>query len=169
MGKWGTGKVEKECLKCNKVFLGRKDRLGKFCSKSCGSSFKPKRYLRIWKKCQVCFLEFEVKKYREKTALYCSSLCRQKRMPKKENHPNWKGGIARTWKSKNIIKRLVQQKGKCEMCRSVKFLQGHHVIPYSEDKNLIEDENNIQILCINCHALQHPKISSFILKGDCHE
>ena len=46
------------------------------------------------------------------------------------------------------------------------LLQGHHIKPYSEFPELGCDENNIVILCISCHAFQHPEISIFILKGD---
>src|SRR5574343_1637946 len=94
MGKHGTGKILKICLKCNKEFYARVDRIGKFCSKSCSSASKPKRYLRQEKICAICNKSFIVKRYRLETALYCSTECRRKNMPSKENHINWKGGIS---------------------------------------------------------------------------
>lgn len=169
MGKWGTGKVLKKCIQCEKEFLARQDRLGKFCSRSCGSKNKPKRYLRIKKKCMVCLKEFEVKRYRIYSALYCSYECRRKMMPKKENHVNWKGGKGRTWNSKSLIKKLIMIKGKCDLCGCVDNLQGHHVIPYSKDKDLQECKDNIRVLCIKCHSNQHPGMEAFILKGKYHE
>lgn len=169
MGKWGTGKEEKKCNKCAKVFLARKDRPGLFCSKSCAASCRKQISFKIEKNCEVCLKLFIVKRYRVNTALYCSVDCRRKRMPKKDSHPNWKGGISRTWLSKRIIKNLIKEKGECEMCKSTKNLQGHHIIPYSINKDLQEDPNNIQILCRLCHAAKHPSLANFILKGDYHE
>src|SRR5271163_1226549 len=110
MGEWGSGKVKRTCRYCNKEFEARHDRPGIYCSRSCGSSGKPKINLRIGKRCAVCNEEFIIKRYRQESALYCSVECRRKRMPKKESHPNWKGGIARTWLSKKIIKQLIKDK-----------------------------------------------------------
>lgn len=169
MGKWGTGKILRICKQCDKKFHSRHDRLGYFCSKSCAGKNKPKKYLRVIKICDVCLKDFEVKKYRENSALYCSNECRRKRMPSKENHVNWKGGIVRTWESKVLIKRLIKLRKECENCHSKKYLQGHHVIPYSKNKELQSCENNIQILCRLCHAKKHPEISNFILKGIIYE
>lgn len=169
MGKWGTGKILKICFRCKKEFYARKDRLGKFCSRSCGSAFKPKVYLRIWKKCEVCSSDFEIKRYRKDSALYCSVGCRRKRMPAKESHPRWKGGLDRTWESKALIKKLIKEKGKCEECNSKNELQGHHIVEYSKNKVLGNEITNIKILCIQCHAKKHPQISNFILKGKKYE
>ncbi len=168
MGKHGFGKVFKICEFCKKEFYARRDRMGKFCSKSCSSSLKPKRYLRIFRKCIICDISYEIKLYRKNISLYCSNGCRRRGMPKKEMHSNWKGGFSRTWKSRGVIKKLIKLKNKCEKCFSTKNLQGHHIIHYSKDKTLREDENNIQILCIYCHAKEHPNISKFILKGEVH-
>lgn len=169
MGKWGTGKEERKCNKCGKEFLARKDRPGLYCSKSCASSCKKQKNFRIEKNCEVCLKAFIVKRYRINTALYCSSECRRMRMPKKENHPNWKGGISRTWLSKKIIKDLIEERKECNMCKSTKYLQGHHIIPCSVNKDLQENPSNIEILCRSCHAKKHPLLTNFILKGNYHE
>lgn len=169
MGKWGTGKILKNCEHCKIQFYARHDRLGKYCSKSCSSSHTPKRYLRVKKNCKVCGVEYEIKRYRINTSLYCSIQCRKKQMPSKEKHPNWKGGISnRTYESKKIIKKLILEVGKCEECGVLENLQGHHKIPYSENKELREDINNIQVLCVLCHSNKHPMHSNFILKGIYH-
>lgn len=169
MGKWGTGKIIKICEFCKKEFHSRVDRIGKYCSKSCGSSGKPKRFLRVKKNCDVCLKEYEIKLHRKDISKYCSHECRRKMMPKKENHPRWKGGVSRTWGSRKMIKKMKRVIGKCEICEVKENLQGHHVIRYSECNDLREEEKNIQILCIKCHAKQHPEIGNFILRGLVHE
>lgn len=70
---------------------------------------------------------------------------------------------------KKIIKKLIKEKGICDMCKSDKYLQGHHIVPYSSNKDLQEDPNNIQVLCRSCHATKHPLMANFIMKGDHHE
>lgn len=163
MGKHGTGKVLKICLNCSKEFYARKDRIGRFCSKSCCSSFLPKRFLRVKKNCEVCKKEFEIKKYRINTALYCSSECRRTRMPKKENHPSWKGGISeRPYKVRKIIEQIKVVINKCQKCESKDNLQGHHIVPFAERPDLGCDKNNILILCSLCHSKEHPDIENFI-------
>ena len=168
MGKWGTGKLLRKCERCDKEFYSRRDRLGKYCSKSCVSK-KPGKSFKLKMICSVCSNEFTVKRYRKYSALYCSVECRRKRMPSKENHPRWKGGINRTWESKVLIKKLIKMRNKCELCGSIEKLQGHHIVPYSVDESLRSCENNIQILCIKCHANKHPDIEKFILKGIINE
>ena len=168
MGRHGTGKVLKICKFCKKEFLARHDRKGIYCSRSCAGRLKKQIILKIKKICIVCNKEYIIKLYRKEISFYCSSDCRQKNMPKKENHHNWKGGFSRTWSSRNLIKKMIQEKGKCEICSSVINLQGHHIVPYSKDSALREVRGNIQVLCRNCHAIKHPEMSNFILKGYIH-
>jgi len=165
MRKRGTGKISKKCKHCNLEFLARHDRVGLFCSRSCASSCKPKQYFRVNKNCEICSKEFTIKRYRQKSALFCSVECRRAKMPKGESHHFWKGGVARSWSSRQLIKSLIIERGKCEECFSAINLQGHHVIAYSKNKMLQCDVNNIKVLCIRCHARKHPLIENFILKG----
>src|SRR5271163_698376 len=166
MGKHGTGKIEKNCEVCSNIFSGRVDRPSRFCSKSCSSSAKPRLFLRIKKNCLVCGGEFEIKKYRNETALYCSNECRRKRMPSKENHKNWKGGISeRPYEVRKKIKQLLALYGKCSDCAGIDDLQGHHIKPYCDFPELGCNDDNIVILCCHCHAKRHPEIQGFILKG----
>lgn len=166
MGKRGTGKILKMCHKCNEEFYARVDRPGIFCSKSCMGKSIIQKTNKIEKICKICSVNFIVKGYRKDSALYCSNECRRKNMPSKENHVNWKGGVSnRPYNVRKIIKKRISIEGKCRECSSRKLLQGHHIKPYSEFPELGCDENNIIILCINCHALKHPDITDFILKG----
>jgi len=64
------------------------------------------------------------------------------------NNPNWKGGIS--YCRENIFKK--KQK-KCERCgiKEIKVLLVHH-----KDRNRKNNKiENIEILCRNCHILEH--------------
>lgn len=169
MGKWGSGKIEKRCLKCNETFMARHDRPGKFCSKSCGSSFAPKRYMRVKKPCPICGKEHEVKRYRENDNTFCSHECSvewRARNMKGDKHFNWNGGISeRPYGNRIGIKERRKKIKFCEECGSNHKLQGHHIIPYAERPDLCNEIENIIILCVNCHAKKHPEIAHLILKG----
>lgn len=43
----------------------------------------------------------------------------------------------------------------CRSCNSGKYLQAHHIIPFSEDEDKICDVNNGITLCIECHGKIH--------------
>jgi 5-methylcytosine-specific restriction endonuclease McrA len=170
MGKWGTGKVERQCLACKTIFNARHDRPGFFCSKSCSSSKKLQKSYKTEMNCKVCNKGFIVRRYRVNTALYCSNECRRKRMPSGENHPKWKGGISeRPYKIRCLIRKLIKQYVKCKDCNGVNQLQGHHILPYSEWPELGDIKENIEILCMECHSKRHPEIGNFILKGVSNE
>lgn len=162
------GKIEKQCQFCNGIFLARRDRLGKYCSRACNKKAHPIPRDRIDLECGNCNAIFTVKKYRVKSAKYCSLKClsiSRGRMFSKENHPRWKGGKARSWSSKIVIKKLIKEIGKCQACEATTNLQGHHIVAYSKNELLRDSENNIQILCRLCHSNKHPEMANFILKG----
>lgn len=162
--------VSKVCLKCSVGFKARKDRPGLYCSRSCAGKDKNQISHKLNKLCEVCNKEFIVKRYRKDSALYCSNECRRKRMPKAAEHPMWKGGISeRKYSSRKVIRNLKKCIAECQKCGSTNRLQGHHIIKHSENKDLANDQNNILILCISCHANEHPEIKNFILKGEVHE
>lgn len=166
MGKHGTGKVLKACMKCQKEFYARVDKPGLFCSKSCAGMCKIQKTNKIKKICLICLTEFIVKGYRKDTAKYCSSDCRRKNMPSGKRHVDWKGGISeRPYKVRKKIKKLIALKNFCNECGKKEVLQGHHIKPYSEFPELGCDDENIVVLCCYCHALKHPDIKDFILKG----
>jgi hypothetical protein len=162
----GKGKVIKTCVFCNNEFLARHDRKGVYCSKSCNAKNQPKKITRIKFRCKICNNEFEVKKYRENSASFCSIKCmsieRGIKM-RRENHPSWKGGISeRPYKVRKLIESLKKKIGKCQVCFSENNLQGHHIQPFSLRPDLGDDENNILILCGSCHSKEHPELSNFI-------
>lgn len=50
---------------------------------------------------------------------------------------------------------------KCGLCPNKNNLQIHHIIPVSENINLMYDEDNCLTLCLKCHQKQHPNNNLF--------
>ena len=175
MIKRGTGKVSKKCNHCESEFLARHDRLGVYCSKSCNAKANRMPSKCIKKQCKVCAETFEVKRYRNDTAHYCSKPCLAIArldmgiMPNGENHPNWKGGLSdRPYNSRRAIKELRKTIKACQECQSTSRLHGHHILSYADHPELVNDKSNILILCAPCRAQKHPKQANLLLKGNGH-
>jgi hypothetical protein len=67
-------------------------------------------------------------------------------------HPNWKGGISnRPYAVRKVIETKKKEVGRCEVCGATESLQGHHI------------GEKIRVLCVHCHADQHPKLKGFIM------
>ena len=52
--------------------------------------------------------------------------------------------------------------GACERCAATLNLHGHHRHPHASHPELRADKSNIEILCSDCHAGQHPVMARFI-------
>ena len=50
---------------------------------------------------------------------------------------------------------------KCRLCPNKSDLHIHHIIPVSEDINLMYDEDNCLTLCLKCHQKKHPNNNLF--------
>lgn len=82
-------------------------------------------------------------------------LSEQKR---KENNPNWKGGITPVDELERVRFRQTMQKliferdnYQCQMCESSKDLQVDHIASWAEFKELRFDPENCRTLCAKCH------------------
>jgi len=128
--------------------------------------------------CQNCSKIFHVRKYRIKTAKWCSVNCRRvkcrcllcdkeityspsrkrkycsKSCANKARHadkefPNKSNNFRRFWVRRGIIQ-------KCEKCGydEVKEILGIHHIDGNRENN---KRNNLMVVCPNCHSLIHRK------------
>jgi hypothetical protein len=80
-------------------------------------------------------------------------------------HPFWKGGSTkRPYELRVLIKKIVVQKNHCERCGKTSTLQGHHKIPYSTGTSSRNDPANIEVICADCHAKEHPKLAGMIAR-----
>lgn len=129
----------------------------RFCSQSCQRSFvasKPRHATRnrVAKTCETCGEPFEVPRYREPEARYCSNACYH--VGKRESlrgpaNPSWKGGV-----STNYYLRIVT-KDECADCGGRRGLDVHHL-----DQNRSNNtRENLIVLCRSCHKKRHYAIS----------
>ena len=52
----------------------------------------------------------------------------------------------------------VSKVGQCERCGQTQDLHGHHIVPISKRPDLGADPTNIEVLCRECHAKEHPDL-----------
>ena len=79
-----------------------------------------------------------------------------------ENNPNWKGGItpdrqefyiSNGWK--NACSAVYKRDGaQCQRCGKQDNLHVHHIVGFS-NKEMRADENNLILLCVDCHRWVH--------------
>ena len=155
-----------KCLNCGKEFetiVGWKHHEKKFCSQSCATSYNNKKRnskpLIKHMVCECCGKELFNKQYGTK---YCSREC-QLRKQYEEYIEKWKKGEENGTKGKydisGHVRRYLFEKYncKCEKCGwgeenpiSHKIpLQIHHI----DGDCLNNKEENLQLLCPNCHSL----------------
>src|SRR5262249_44612194 len=107
-----------------------------------------------------------VRRYRSKSAKYCSRAClaveRGKAM-RGSNHPFWNGGSSRRdGVSRTVIKKAIKLVGKCQKCGEQQNLNGHHIKHWATHPKLRYEISNIEVLCANCHANEHPELSGML-------
>ena len=160
-------RLSKECRWCKKIFLSPPYRRGYFCSQECASKGRKMReIIYVEFKCQNCGIDCKKPKYNTSStfsfcSIQCMSIVRGKNM-QGENHPQWKGGFSRPQKERKAVALAKSIKKKCEKCGSKENLHGHHKIKYSERPDLCDVVENIEVLCSQCHAKEHPELEGFI-------
>lgn len=94
--------------------------------------------------CNVCLKRFNAYAKRKYCSVKCSALERTG-----ENNCNWIGGAWLT--VRKII--LVKQDYTCQVCglREPDIMEVNHKLERSQYPELAQDENNLEVLCPNCH------------------
>jgi len=85
------------------------------------------------------------------------------RMPWKcgENHPNWKGGTSRIYKTGYYSREYIdwrkevfeRDKYTCQNCGDKKYITAHHIKSFAKYPKLRFDISNGKTLCELCHSL----------------
>jgi len=162
------GKVEQECPICKNRFIRYKSFHSKYCSRECSNRSRPDRGKRIVNECVVCKKKYTPIRRGEsgRNQEYCSRDCRVKGKSK-ENHWNWKGGIAvnhrRETKEYIEWRSLVYRRDnwtckKCGLkCRKENIV-AHHIKTWSEYPELRFEVSNGIVLCRSCHKKTHKEI-----------
>lgn len=152
------------CKGCKNTFTVKnynKNR-AKYCSRECS-----KKHNNTNINCVVCAKEFTVKNsHLNKGRKCCSKKCQSinfKTILKKDNNPNWKGGIStenqllrtneryQKWR----VSVFIRDNRQCQKCGSKKEIQAHHIKMWSKFKEFRYDINNGITLCYTCHKEVH--------------
>lgn len=155
------------CKFCKKKFHPNIQGKGFFCSLECsrkGRAFKQTKTITF--NCEWCGKEKTHPLYWKSPHKFCSIQCMANARGEKmrgENHPKWKGGSVRT-ECGPICRKIKKEIKECKRCGSREKLQIHHKIPVSERPDLAADETNIEIICVQCHAKEHPEYKGMLLK-----
>lgn len=72
-------------------------------------------------------------------------------------HKKIDGDWRSTWQRSIRPKLEIKQDGKCFFCKSNDPKEVHHLIPVYENSSLAFDENNVVLVCTDCHQKQHEK------------
>jgi hypothetical protein len=160
-------KTKINCLNCNvEVYIENKEIRrghGKFCSRKCAGEYKTKSVIPPEPnvKCALCEKEFYLntsKQNASKSGLYFC--CREHKDAAQRI-----GGIEEimpphygTGRADVIYRRLVFETLKrpkiCERCGFDKHEAA--IIVHHKDRNRMNaDEANLEVLCANCHAIEH--------------
>ncbi len=153
-------KTKHYCLNCGKELTG--DYRKKFCNHSCAASYNNKGVVRNGQEKEECYCLNCGEKLGNHTRKFCNSNC-QREYNSKVYIEKWKNGEVNGCDtngnmSRQIRKYMIEKVGgKCECCgydktnpfTNLSILQIHHV-----DGNCMNNnEENLQVLCPNCHAL----------------
>ncbi len=163
--------IIKNCKTCGIEFRARewKNRPGIYCSNKCQTKGREKRKVKtITFRCETCKKECVQPLYWKCPHKFCSIQCMSKARGEKmrgEMHPRWNGGASKRKRpEKEMVKLIKNSHKKCEKCGIEGKLHAHHKIPVSERPDLSDVRENIEILCLECHAKEHPRFEGMMLK-----
>lgn len=171
----------RKCLTCNSTLTSKSAKQHPeqiYCSHSC--YLRPKRNPPQKRNCKVCGREFLATIQQIKTpgwGLYCSLKCRssipdtpevrEKKVHRGADHPNWKGGIMKGRKDRNLA---VYKNWRYDVFKRDKFtcvwcgirnqkglgktvqLEADHVKSWTDYPTLRYEVSNGRTLCKGCHS-----------------
>jgi len=141
--------IEKTCEICGTSFLAARCRasIAKYCSRGCYYKSMAKKGS-VTLSCDVCNKEYyrppSHSHYKKKTcSLVCRGIASRTEKPISKDFPS-----VRLWmKRRNMIKSC----NRCNYEIHPEILVVHHI-----DRNRTNNDlNNLEVLCPNCHALEH--------------
>jgi 5-methylcytosine-specific restriction endonuclease McrA len=154
--------VDFKCDSCKKPHCKEKRFLNEknYCSVACFNSFRYKDVEKFSAKCCICNVNIlrnlSAKKRSKSGLFFCSKKCKDEGQKLKNNIQDiWPSHYGSGDGSRSYRKiALSFYENKCVKCGYTKvpeILQVHHIDHNRSNNNL----NNLQILCPNCHSIEH--------------
>lgn len=173
--------MEKNCLKCNKLFYKKQTTskkewsTSKYCSHSCSNSVNslgnrgcvgrvpwnkglklPKGENLISLFCKECMAIYKVRKYRENISHFCSTICRQQNMNEGKTPINKLIRLSLAYKAWRTLV-FERDNYTCQEC-GIKnglgktiYLHADHIKPFAFFPELRFEVSNGRTLCVPCH------------------
>jgi len=183
-GKRNTGEL-RNCLHCGKQEYIPKYRLEthKFCSRTCAYHWKTANET-ISKVCLVCSAPFSVINYRSERAKYCSDKCRYESMkgrgrttytchhcsmpfqaPASTNRKYCSMACVGKGRKEDFkpvystVRKAMLRRNMVEKCERCGFDEPKQILGiHHKDRNRHNNElSNLEVLCPNCHSMEHMK------------
>lgn len=145
-GKSERTKIKANCLICNKIFehISSRCNKAKYCSQKC--RYRAQRNKgRTQYKCQHCHKKFNAPLSTKRK--YCSKAC-----VNKSSKLTFKPSFT-TVRKAMLSRKLINKCNRCNYDSEPLILGVHHK---DRDRNN-NDLSNLEILCPNCHSLEHLK------------
>ena len=154
------------CLNCNSTFSAYQKEInrgfGKFCSRSCSWSYKrPSKAKILTIVCAYCGTDSKVLFSSRRTSRsglhFCNRTCKDlaQRISEKQveeiqpDHYGTSDG-SRTYRKK-ALQKFPKRCNRCGYCECEGILRVHH----KDHNRSHNDLSNLEILCPNCHVLEH--------------
>lgn len=182
----------RKCLTCGGELVSKSAKQHpdqKYCSHAC--YWLPKRNPPQNKNCTVCGEVFvaRINQIKNGWGKYCSFTCRSqvpdsqetrdKKAHKGTNHPNWKGGIMKGRKDRNLAiyknwrnEVFARDRYTCQHCEAKNgngktvYLEADHIESWTTHPELRYETSNGRTLCKGCHskrtAQQHRERMAYV-------
>jgi hypothetical protein len=148
-----------DCAHCGKSFLTRIDQPGKYCSRECSALDSHNRVVII---CEYCSKSFERKVSRlnrSRSGLhFCSRKCKEKAQSLSGGFTDIQPEHYGTGYS--VYKHLVDRTDNPECCDCAENKRYLLVAHHKDGDRYNNERTNLEIVCWNCHAKRHLRLSS---------
>lgn len=148
--------IEKVCEVCDKKFKTVPTSQKQYCcSRKC--RFERMKKERIKYVCLICNKDIYDLKRKSGGRKYCSTKCKIEGLAKLKRERFKEKRIFGKWKGHKELKQyLLKKYNKCQLCewdKEPNILEAHHKDRNKKNNN----ENNLLLICPNCHSLDHYK------------
>jgi len=125
----------------------------RFCSRKCSSKHKKRTVTITFLRCQQCG-KIKVYTKGQERKQFCSRACMYASRKRSTNRPTGHTAEYKRW-----VRAVTERDRECVRCgRSDIEMHAHHKQPWAFHPELRFDISNGELLCVDCHVLEHPKV-----------